>query len=179
MQPWFIATETFSPKSGKAWERYLKWSGLHQLDELVTLDLGLCPTVLKKIKDNYWPHIVNEDFLLEYFVDLDFLVNEISGVVDRNLLCVFRNPADPPSCDTGSINFEFLGYDLCDVEVGTSALSNCGGFPDVFSSDELSCKGLLTSHARALEVQKQLRLTHPEEPHANCHCWAIFRAPRV
>ena len=37
-------------------------------------------------------------------------------------------------------------------------------------------KGLLTSHARALEVQARLRQTHPHEPHGNCHVWAIFRA---
>ena len=72
--------------------------------------------------------------------------------------------------------FEFLGYDLVDVEASASALTNCGGFPDAFDNGELSSKGLLTSHARALQVQADLRTKHPEEHHANCHVWAIFRA---
>ncbi len=176
MQPWFIATKPFGPKDGKAWQEYRDFSGLFQLDELVSLDSILCPAVLKEIKDNYWLHIVNEDFMLSYFVDLDFLEKEIYGIVERNLLCVFRNPVSQRSHDVVPANFEFLGYDLCETQGGISALCNCGGFPEVFSNSELSSKGLLRSHTRAVEVQGQLRLTHPKEPHADCHVWAIFRA---
>ena len=74
------------------------------------------------------------------------------------------------------MNFEFLGYDLVDVQASASALTNCGGFPDVFDKAELSSKGLLTSHARALQVQSELRARYPEEHHANCHVWAVSRA---
>ena len=34
----------------------------------------LCPTVLPEIKGTYWRHVVNEDFMLNYFLDLDFLL---------------------------------------------------------------------------------------------------------
>jgi len=136
----------------------------------------LCPTVLPEVKDEYWPYIVNEDFMLNFFVDLEFLLKQISGIPERNLLCVYRNPESPPPTFGGSVNFEFLGYDLVDVEGTASALTNCGGFPDVFTNEELSPKGLLTSHARAFEVQAQLRTSHPEEHHADCHVWAISRA---
>lgn len=63
--------------------------------------------------------------------------------------------ADSPD---GSLRFELLGYDLVEVDGSISALSNCGGFPDVFSNDELSRKGLLISHGRAQEVQSKLRI---------------------
>jgi hypothetical protein len=69
-----------------------------------------------------------------------------------------------------------LGYDLVDVEGGASALTNCGGYPDVFADRELSPKGLLTSHGRALQVQAELRTKHPGEHHADCHVWAISKA---
>ena len=75
-----------------------------------------------------------------------------------------------------SLNFEILGYDLVDVQASASALTNCGGFPEVFENSELSSKGLLTSCTRALEVQSELRRRYPGQPHANCHVWAIFRA---
>jgi hypothetical protein len=175
MQPWFIATETFTPRR-ESWQNYIAWSGLKHLDEVVSLDPILCPTLLQEIKASYWPHIVNEDFMLGFFVDLDFLLAQVSAVKEKNLLCVWRNPPpEPPRCK-GPVNFEFLGYDLVDVQGGASALTNCGGFPDVFSNSELSSTGLLASHARALEVQAQLKAKHPHEPHANCHVWAISRA---
>lgn len=176
MQPWFIATERFDSTRGAAWTNYIAWSGLAHLDEVVSLDPILCPTVLPRIKDAYWPHIVNEDFMLSFFVDLDLLLKEISAVRKYNLLCVYRNPPRPPPPCKGPVAFEFLGYDLVDVEASASALTNCGGFPDVFKNEELSSKGLLTSHARAVEVQAGLRSRYPEEHHANCHVWAISRA---
>jgi hypothetical protein len=171
--PWFIATEKFD-KSDDAWEKYIAWSKLEQLDELVSLDGILCPTVLPEIKPEYWSRIVNEDFMLKFFTDPDFLEREISGIKRRNFLCVFRNPPAHPFSAIPK-GFEFVGYDLVDIESSVSALSNCGGFPDVFSNSELSDKGLLKSHERSLQVQTDLRRQYPHEVHANCHQWAIFR----
>ena len=176
MQPWFIATERFTSRGGEAWQKYVAWSRLGHLDEVVSLDPILCPTLLPEIKDEYWPYIVNEDFMLNFFVDLDFLLNQISCARERNLLCVYRNPVGPPPPYKGSLNFEFLGYDLIDVQGSASALTNCGGFPGVFENSELSSKGLLTSHERASKVQADLRTKHPKEHHADCHVWAISRA---
>lgn len=176
MQPWFIATERFPSDDKKAWEKYIAWSGLGHLDEVVSLDTMLCSPVLREIKDEYWPYIVNEDFMLHFFVDLEFLLKQVQDVQGLNLLCVYRNPESPPPPYEGSVNFEFLGYDLVDVEGCAGALTNCGGFPDVFANSELSRQGLLTSHARAVQVQAELRTKHPEEPHADCHVWAISRA---
>ena len=176
MQPWFIATERFTSGGGDAWEKYVAWSGLRHLHEVVSLDPMLCPTLLPEIKDDYWPHIVNEDFMLNFFVHLDVLLKQVSGIREKNLLCVHRNPGSSPPLYKGLLNFEFLGYDVVDVHGSASALTNCGGFPDVFDNSELSSKGLLTSHDRALQVQADLRAKHPEEHHAECHVWAISRA---
>src|SRR5262249_8959065 len=172
MQPWFIATECFTAQGGEAWEKYIAWSGLRHLDEVVSLDPMLCPTLLPEIKAEYWPYIVNEDFMLTFFVDLEFLRKQLADIRERNLLCVYRNPPRPAPPYKG---FEFLGYDLVDVQGSASALTNCGGFPDVFANSELSSKGLLTSHDRAFQVQADLRAKHPEEHHADCHVWAISR----
>ena len=171
MTPWFIATERFTPTDA-GWGRYIAWSGLTQLDEVVSLDPMLCPTVLKNIEDDYWPHIVNEDFMLSYFVDLNYLVTQIAGVERKNLLCVYRNPESQPVARSSA--FEFLGYDLVDTLGSASALSNCGGFPEVFSNSELTPKGLLANHTRAAQVQSELRRTGHD--HSDCHLWAIFRA---
>jgi hypothetical protein len=175
-EPWFIATKTFTPRKGETWTKYVDWSGLTQLNEVVSLDDLLCPTVLPEIRDEYWPHIVDEDFMITFFTDLEFLLEQLPGIGDHNLLCVYRNPPLPPEPPAESVAFDLLGYDLVDVQGGVSALTNCGGFPDVFDNAELSPKGLLTSHARAVHVQAELRAKHAGEDHTNCHVWAVFRA---
>jgi hypothetical protein len=175
MTPWFIATERFRPIDGDPWRKYIEWSGLTQLTELVSLDSILCPSVLRVIRDEYWPNIVCENYMTAYFTDLDFLKKEVVGLRNFNLLCVLRNPATrtgrPPLEE-----FEFVGYDLVEAQTGVSALTNCGGFPDVFANSELSRCGLLTDFVRAAEVNSKLRSLHPEEAHANCDLWAVFRA---
>ena len=168
MIPWFIATEPFTPSVGDRWTDYVKWSGLMQLEEVVSLDQMLCPTLLPEIKDEYWPHIVQEDFMLNYFLDFDYLIAQVAAIEKKNVLCVFRNPVDLPQAPPVA-QFRFLGYDLVDVQGTASALTNCGGFPGVFANSELSSAGLLPQLERAIEVRKNLRSVY------DCHVWAIFR----
>jgi hypothetical protein len=175
MQPWFTATARFDPNiNAQEWERYVAGSGLTQLEEVVTLDTLLCPPVLREVKPTYWPHIANEDYMLQFFTSLEFLLGEVAEIPSKNVLCVFRNPETAP-VPPKQISWSFIGYDLVDVFGGNSALTNCGGFPKSFSDSELNSKGLLSSRERAYEVQHSLRREYGDEPHADCHVWAIFR----
>jgi hypothetical protein len=175
MIPWFIATEPFTPTDGDRWTEYVKGSGLTQLQEVVSLDGMLCPTLLPEIKEEYWPHIVQENFMLNYFLDFDYLMAQVATIEKKNVLCVFRNPVDRPQASPVA-QFRFLGYDLVDVQGTASALTNCRGFPDVFANSELSSASLLPELGRAIEVQAKLRSVYPSHPHADCNVWAIFRA---
>jgi hypothetical protein len=175
MIPWFVATEKFDKSDGN-WAKYIAWSGLEQLDEIISLDSSLCPTVLPDIKTEYWDRIVNEDFMLHFFTDLDYLRAETASFLRKNLLCVFRNPIAHPAAAQVPEGFEFIGYDLVEKDSGMSALTNCGGFPKAFSNSELSEKGLLRTHERGRTVQDALVQEYPTEHHADCHLWAIFRA---
>ena len=103
------------------------------------------------------------------------MIEQINNIEKKNVLCVFRNPQQIPTASSAA-NFKFIGYDLVEVNGGISALTNCGGFPDVFANAELSEVGLLTEFGRANKVQALLRSLHPNDPHANCDLWAIFRA---
>jgi len=156
----------------------LRISGIggSEFSEPTSLDSSLCPTVLPDIKTEYWNHIVNEDFMLHFFTDLDYLRIETASILRKNLLCVFRNPFTHPSAAQVPEGFEFIGYDLVDKDTGMSALTNCGGFQKAFSNGELSEKGLLRTHERARTVQGTLVREYPNEHHANCHLWAIFRS---
>jgi hypothetical protein len=107
---WFIATERFD-RSDASWQEYIAWSKIPELDEVVSLDSSLYPSVLPDIKPEYWNHIVNEDFMVRFFTDLDFLRSETSNIQRKNLLCVFRNPPTHPReflKDSSSLVMTFL-----------------------------------------------------------------------
>ena len=66
-------------------------------------------------------------------------------------------------------------YDLIEDMTEISGLSNCGGFPDVFANGELNQYGLLPEFRRAGEVRELLVIRHPDENHAQCEMYAIWR----
>lgn len=175
MIPLYIAVQKFSPSHGPGWDEYIAWSGLTQLDEVVSLDGMICPVILEKIKDSYWNHIVNEDYMLNFFTDFDFFMKEVGTEQNANILGVLYNPTLEAVQQGLGDDFRFIGYDLLDQDNSISALTNCGGFPDVFDNAELSTKGLLADYGRANEIQRDLHRLHPEEHHADCNVWAIFR----
>jgi hypothetical protein len=171
--PWFIATRPFTPESGEQWQGFVRWSGLTQLTELVSLDSYLCPALLEETRAEYWPHIVQEDFMLHFFLDYDFLMQQVAPFEKKNVLCVFRNPSERPT--PPSDDFEFLGYEVVDIHGDVSALCNCGGYPGIFEGSELSHYGLLNDLDRAMQIQKAIRESDPGGSHSDCHVWAIFR----
>jgi hypothetical protein len=174
--PLYVVTERFNAGCGDRWRSYIAWSGLGQVAEIVSLDPMLCPSVLRDVVADDWPHIVNENFMTGYFLDLDYLLRRAGSYKDRNLLCVFRNPESRPQPPAAAMRFEFLGFDLVDVTGAASAITNCGGFPDVFSNDELNSFGLLDSLERAREVQHTLCAKYPGNGHTETHVWAVLRA---
>ena len=177
--PLYIVTERFTPSRGEEWTRYVAWSGLRQLSEVVSLDAMLCPPAVKEIVAEDWPHVLNEDFMLSYFHDLEYLVRRAGDLRDRNLLCLFRDPEAETIAPSGAFQFAFEGYDLVDIRGGVSALTNCGGFPGAFSSTELSEHGLLRTLARANEVRGALAERYAGHGHELCHVWAVHRADPI
>ena len=175
-EPWFTAVERFGPAHG-AWSKYIEWSGLNQVEELVSLDTLLCPPVLMDVRDDHWPHIVIEHDYLMLFKDLEVLRRALaaSDVKEARLLCVLRDPIGLPILAAELNSFRFVGFDLVDAETGVSALSNCGGWPELDNA-ELSRWGLITDYHRAAQLQKELLRGHPEERHADCDLWALFAA---
>lgn len=175
MTPLFTALERFGPSSGDAWEKYISWSKLAQLDELLSLDVMLCPPVLKEMKREFWEY-ASDLPVFGYFTSLDFLKLQLRDASNYSLICAFHNPTSVPSLPIELSEFEFCGFDLLEVGGGVSTLTNCGGFPLAFDDAELSPKGLITTYERAEEVRASLREKYPEESHADCDLWAVFRA---
>ena len=171
----YTAVERFSPNSGDSWRKFIEWSGLTQLREVVSLDGILCPSVLGDLTDEDWEHNVHEHFLIGLFLDLDYVLSKLDSEAMVNVLALMRNPI---AAEVGSFNdprFEFHGFDLVELRTGISALVNCGGFERAFAPSDLSNFGLIIDHAKGLYVQDRLRAEYPDEPHADCELWAIWR----
>ena len=175
MQTLFVAKRPFDPSVGEGWNRYVTWSGLSQLTEVVSLDSVLCPTVPEELTAADWDYNVQADYLTFFFHSLDYLRTRVAGDGRLNILAVLQNPTPTDVTAMTVPGFAFAGFDLLDIHGDISALTNCGGFEGVFQNAELSELGLLTGLSRAQQVQAALRRQYPEEHHAECHTWAIWR----
>ena len=171
----FIATERFDPSDGVKWNNYVEWTRIPNLREVVSLDCMLCSHLPEQMCDEDWPHIVNESFRLGYFYDLDYLAGRVADKPRRNILGLYRNSETHIPTPPGPGQFVFLGYDLIEEQTQISALTNCGGFPEIFSNDELNEFGLVHSFTRTREIRQLLAKQNPEEPHAQCEMYAILR----
>ena len=172
---WFTAVETFGSHDGEAWQKYLDFSGLRQLTEVVSLDGSLCPAMIGELIDEDWDHNVHRDRLTCLFKELDYLLSRVKNSGPRQILAVMLEPEAGSENALTDERFAFVGFDLLDEEGGNSALANCGGFPLAFDNEELSLHGLITDFGRAKEVQSLLRVKYPDERHARCHLWAVWR----
>lgn len=173
ISPWYTAVEPFDPSSGRNWVNYVEWSGLTQLTEVVSLDRSLCPSAILDIEDEDWKHNVNEAGVIEFFHDLDYLLLRVADIRPVSILAAVRNPHEECREAFPNPRFEFKGYDL--IGAGISALTNCGGFPLAFQNDELSGSGLIATLARAQQVRAALRENYPDESHADCDIWALWK----
>ncbi len=171
----FSAVKRFDPACGEAWQKFMEWSGLRQLREVVSLDLILCPTVFHDLTAEDWRHNVQEDFKITLFHALDHVLRRVAGDDRVNFLALMQNPTEDEACSFNDPRFTFRGFDLVELQTGISALVNCGGFDRAFVPTELSDCGLLADHARALTVQKRLRAEYPDEHHADCDLWAVWQ----
>jgi hypothetical protein len=178
IKPWYAAVEAFVPKSGDVWDNYIRESGLKQLNEVITLDDILCPNIVRELTPEDCEHNVTEDYVFFYFRDLDYLLKRIELSEGVNILALVRNPGEECCDQFVGDNFVFQGYDLIESGGSNSALTNCGGFDKAFDNNELSSVGLLSTLKRAGEIQNLLLKNYPDEPHANCDIWAIWKMRR-
>lgn len=173
----FVAKRRFDPAQGEKWTDYIDWSGLRQLREVVSLDEILCPTVPAQLLPADWEHNVHADYLTSYFQSHDYLARRVAGESNLNFLAVLKNPGPADLDAPAPAGFSFIGFDVVDVHGDVSALTNCGGFDDVFAGSELSERGLLQDAARAYRVQRDLRRLYPGDSHTDCNVWGLWLRP--
>ena len=162
----------------------MQFTGLTQLKELISLDSHWCPNLVSLNCDEDWQHNVQEDFLLDLFWDLPYLMRKL-GDQPANILAAVREPtADDLMLNVGA-SFKFKGLSVIDPQTWICLLTNLGtatagaeaGYcRDVFDRTELSEFGLLVNLPRANQIATAFRTLHPECGHcANAQVFAIWR----
>ena len=171
----YRVVDRFDPSHGEGWDEYLEFAGLPHLAEVVGLDALLCPALLREPIDEDWNHLVFGELLRACFDDPGYALARAEPDFEESkhqLLAVAREEAGPPPLD----GFLFMGYELIDECTSISALTNCGGFEGAFVAIDLNESGLLPAADRAYEVQRKLLERFPEEPHADCAVWLVWRS---
>jgi hypothetical protein len=137
----------------------------------------LTPSVFEELITEDWDHLVYGEEIGNCFDSLPYLLRRVAAFFDNKrhqILAVTREPSEVDLLDFELPNFLFMGFELIDDGL-ISALANCGGFEGAFNSSDLSSSGLVVSPARAYEIRKSLANLYPDEPHAHCNVWGIWR----
>jgi hypothetical protein len=170
----YTAHRRFGPDSGDRWSSFIEWSGFRHVSEVVTTDELLGFALIDELIDEDWKYNIHSDCKMHFFRDLEYLKRRVGYRPElHNLLLITERPDSPTPAPDG---FEFCGYDILDSFEAISVLTNCGGFPSIFSQIEVNRYCLLDELARADEIAAAIRLAEPEEPHCHdCRVWSICR----
>lgn len=136
-------------------DKYRNFSKL-PVDEVVSVDSLLFPDSDKTLLDEKSAKLQN----IEYGKQILYVL-----LIENPKTVLFADNID---------NFIFCGYDLAD-EYEISALTNCGGFDETFTYQNLNSFGLISDFAIAQKIKIELSDNNPDEEHANCLIFAIWR----
>src|SRR6478752_2135874 len=156
-------------RDGRTWDSYIKWSKLTHLTEVVSLDLILNELLVEPDYDNPddWNFIQTDgQWQTNLFTTEEYVLQRTKTKQKFNLLTVIVNP-NHDCKDILLTDYEFMGYELLDWGYGNSALTNCGGFDEIFLPSDLNSVGLIEDYLAAYDIRKRLLENNPEEHHAN------------
>ena len=166
-----------------SWGKYIEWSRLHHLTDLVSLDCALNEDLVEVSygeNSEDWNFIAFPEegqHLTGFYTSLDYVLKRprVLAKGRYNLLTVVIEP-DQECRDIIVDGFEFVGYELLDQAFSISVLTNCGGYDDVFLPMDLNDKGLIDDFSKARDIQKRLSEKHSDCWHAeNARVIAVWR----
>ena len=174
MIPIFIACQKFDPSCGNSWSSYIEWSGFRHIQEIVSSDIILCPSLIDTLIDEDWNFNVHADNRLHFFYDYEYLKRRIGYDSSRhNILSLTERPTHIPTPIDG---FTLCGYDILDSDNSISVLLNCGTFPSIYTAHDLNQLGLVDDLDRATKIAETIRDNHPDDHHCrDCHVFGIAR----
>ena len=173
---YYTAIERFDHDNGERWVGYTRWLGRTDLTRIVTLDSALCPPVVHPESADDWPFVAKEEFMLDFFTSLDFVLQRVAGHRPSVVIAIARDPSADDVSNFPHPDFELAGFDVVDAQFTASAILNHSRFPGVVNVSKLSSEsGLIKSREWAFKVRDILRERHPDREDARCYVWAVWR----
>jgi hypothetical protein len=176
----YAAVETFDSTYGDKWANYIAWSGLKHLQEVISFDILLCPGIVRLTS-----HFGGDPAIMgqtgKFCDNLDYLFTKVKSLGIKKSYQVIATIAEPTEDDVRNFiddRFVLKGFDLLENLTGISALTNCGGFDLAFSGYDINIYGLVTEYRDAYKIRDSLLVHYPNEAHANCVVWALWRMER-
>ncbi len=164
-------------EDGMSWKKYLEWSRLIHLKELVSVDSMLNKVLVKpdRNQEEDWKYLVIDNYYeTGFFTSLDYVLRRMESKEKFNLLAIVIEPKQ--DCKNVMLEgFEWVGYDLLDKEYTISALTNCGGFDETSLPADLNHFGLIDDYGNASTIKQRLLENNPDEYHADTSIIAIWR----
>ena len=170
----YTAHRRLSKTTGGDFIQVVEWLGFHQIDELVSADTLICPNLVIELTNEDWNHNVHADNRVFWFYDLLYLAQRIHfDPAIHNILSLVKEPSEPVPV---AASFELCGYDILDSDNSISVLTNCGGFPEIFSPAIVNRYALLNYRATADDIANRLRTTYADDDHCrDCRVWSVCR----
>jgi hypothetical protein len=175
MQIGYIAVKKLDQDSSIAWKSFLKESQLTFVKDVVTLDSELCPSIVQKLSEEDWKHKAHEFVAHDIFSDLVYLEKRVSHENDVQILAILPNPTPADVGRFSNPGFDFLGYELIDIETMVDPILNCSSFRDLIPTSNLNQNALISSYDRGNELQKELLKRFPNNLHSDAVLFAIWR----
>ncbi|MGO8838312.1 MAG: hypothetical protein ACLQQ0_12890 [Limisphaerales bacterium] len=172
---YYAAIERFNPDNGERWVGFTRWLGRTDLTRIITLDSALCPPVVHPESADDWQYVAKEEFMLDFFTDLNFVLRRVTSHRPSTVVAVARDPSADDINNFPHPDFELAGFDVVDAQFTASALLN-NRFPDVVNVSKLASEsGLIKSREWAGKIRDTLHRRHPDRADARCHVWAVWR----
>jgi hypothetical protein len=157
-------------RNEEAWNSYIRFSGLEQIQDLCSLDSVLNVSLFTPETEEDWKNCVNEDYKIDMITNFRYAKIVSDRFSGSRILGLIIN------AEHNYKNENLLGFDILDREYSISLLTNCGGFSEVFSNSLINRFGLLDDKTIAYTIRDKLRNLKNGNEHArDCEVIAVFK----
>ena len=121
-----------------------------------------------------WQHNIQQNNYLFWFSDWHYLRQRQSWESDtQQVIAIWEAPLtrqSPPEY------FQHCGFDIVDRDGEISVLTNCGGFPDLYTFEDVNQFGLLDNLNQTQTIVNNLHQKYGDDYHCReCQIWQVAR----
>jgi len=163
----YSIVENFSPADGERWSSYCAWRGI-QFERFDSIDGILRPSLCNQPEAEDWDYIVNQDFMLHFFLNLNYARIKREKIGKGVIVAISFE-------DHVESNPNFLGYDLIDRYNDISLLTNWGNDINIIN-EAISKTGLIRSRTIIEGIQREIFRLYKDDPHVeDCKILSIYK----